>query len=300
MFRHMMPKMGDPAMFERPTPVGFFFEPKLDGIRVFIYKEKDNLTIVNQQGIDITFKFPELLDLPIYIKPEKCVLDGIITVLKEGRPDSKLIQKRELAETSASIRNRTKRFPVTLFVFDILEFGKAPLTQDWIKKRKEILEKTVKNSDIIQIMPSVLNGRAVWEEIKEKNYFGVVAKTINGKYLEGINWGWLKIKHREILNAIIIGYTEEEFLLAVYNPYHLKYIGSVKKDKDLKTFFNKKIKFLKSKTFLAQIPKSKWLKPAIVAKIEHKGWEDGKLKNPRLLRVCLDKHPDSCVIKDEI
>ena len=302
MFRHLFPKVGDPSMLERPTPIGFIFEPKLEGTRIFIYKDHQNITIVNQKGIDITFKFPELLDLSIYIKQEQCVLDGVLTVLKNDEPDYRLLQTREIIENPATIRTKSKKTPATVFVFDILEVDGCQLLTDWLKQRRQLLEKSIRESTIIKVMPSTFNGKSAWQQVKEKNYEGLIAKTLGSKYEHGENWSWLKMKNLNFADIILAGLTEEDFLLACYDQRKLRYIGKTKRRKDdkiLSGYLNKKIKQLKTKESLTKIPKSIWIKPEIIARIQYDSFQN-ELKNPKFLRICFDKIPEQCKIENAI
>lgn len=310
MFKHMRPRKGDLSILEKPAPIGFIFEPKFDSIRVFLYKEKDNIAIVNEKNIDILFKFPEMLDLPLYIDAENCVLDGMLVVFKDKKANSSLLQERDLAETQTKIRVQSKKNPATLLVFDILEINRAILTNEVLKKRREILEKIIKNSDLISLCPSSLNGKAMWEEVKEKDYEGIIAKSLTSKYWQKRSWDWLEIKNFETANVIITGMTEKTFLLATYkNNGILYYVGELQKEnqkenKIFEKYIKTKIKKLGTKEkpftlpFGFEIEKANWLKPEIVIKVKHEGLYQGVLKNPQLIRIRLDKPIEQCMLDE--
>lgn len=300
MFKHMIPKKGDEGILEKPAPVGFIFEPKFDGTRIFLYKDKENLSLVNELGIDILFKFPEMLDIPAYIKLEKCVLDGVIVALKESIPNSEALQARELLEPEKS-KIRRKRFPAVFFVFDILEANKVLLTNELLKKRREILEKSIKESDIIKICPSSLTSKVIWEKVKEGGYEGVIAKALGSRYWPGKTWDWLKIINFHTQNAIITGVTEKTFLLSAYKNGALQDLGMLEKNGFLKKYIKKRICDLETekKPFDIDI-KARWLKPEIIIKVKHDGFQENKLKNPKFMRIRFDRLPEQCVIENEI
>jgi len=300
----MFPKQGDPGMFERPAPVGFIFEPKLEGTRIFIYKDEDNIAIVNQQGIDITFKFPELLDLPIYIKAKNCVLDAVLTVLKDGKPDSLSLQKRELAESKKAIEAGIKNRVATVFMIDVLEVNGVQLADEWLKKRKEILASIIKESDLINLIPYSLNGRSVWQQVKEKNYSGIIAKAIGSRYSPAQGWSWLKVPNFKTLNAVIIGFKEKAILLGAYKNKELKFLTEIlKKDIDKKTLSNLNFKMkkfrTKKKTVFSEIQAS-WLKPVLTVKLKYDSFKDNTFENLEILRQRFDLISTQCIVPEEL
>ncbi|MCS7134417.1 MAG: hypothetical protein NZ889_00975 [Candidatus Pacearchaeota archaeon] len=300
MLKHMFPRKGDVGIFERQAPVGFIFEPKLDSIRVFLYKEEENIKIFDQNNRDVLFKFPEMLDVYFDINANRCVLDGILIFLEEGKPNSLLLQERELAETKSKIKTHSKRWPAKLFVFDILQIEDALLLDLPLKKRREFLEKTITNSEVLGICPYSLNGKALWKEVKEKNYEGLIAKNLSGKYSQGKSWEWLKIQNFETKNLIVSGITEKSFLLSYYDKTgKLLLFGELNKDqntKQLEKYIKKRYKEIKTKEnfFDLQERDVKWIKPEIVVKVR---LDENRID---LIRVRLDKLPFQCVAEDEI
>ncbi|MEM4641028.1 MAG: hypothetical protein QXW65_00700 [Candidatus Pacearchaeota archaeon] len=307
MFKHMFPRPGDASVLEKPAPIGFIFEPKFDSIRVFLYKEKDNIALTNQLNIDILFKFPEMLDLPLHIKADHCVLDGVLVVFKDDKADSRLLQERDLLEKQEQIKAKSKKIPATFLVFDILEINGIALLDNTLKKRREILERVVENSELIRLCPSSLNGKEIWKEVEEKEYDGVIAKSLSSKYVQGRSWDWLKIKNFDTSNSIVAGMNEKTFLLGAYKNNVIKNVGELKKEssKVLESYLKGKIKKLETKEkifdfpFGFEIKKIKWFKPEIVVKIRHEGFQEGKLKNPQLVRIRFDKLPEQCILEDE-
>jgi len=297
MFKHMFPRKGDVGIVEKPAPIGFLFEPKLDGTRVFVYKNNENITIVNSLGIDISFKFLELSHLQEDITAESCVLDGILTVYENGILSSEALQSRELAENPAIITQRSKKNPATFLVFDILEVNHKPLADEWLRKRKEILNAIIQKSDIIQIVPSKLTGRAVWEEAKNKNYEGLIAKSSSSKYEQGKSWSWLEIANIKTIHAFIAGLSEDLLLLGTYKNGAINYIGEVKKPKKISAYLNKKIKTLKTKDKIGEFPRYLAIKPEIVLKLQYESFKNNQIKDPKILRICFNKLPTECILE---
>lgn len=67
----------------------YITELKLDGIRLILSKFNNNIKLYTRHNNEVTFMFPELLDLDI---PDGTVLDGeIIVTDAHGKPDFEAI-----------------------------------------------------------------------------------------------------------------------------------------------------------------------------------------------------------------
>ena len=318
----MLARIGDKEILERKALTTFIFEPKLDGTRVLIYKDGNDIELINRRGKDITYRYPELLDIVKYIKPESCVLDAELVVLdKDGKVNFNLLQQREQIDNKFLIQLRSKQFPATLFVFDILEKDGTTLVDKPLKERKKELEKSIKNSSIITVCPYTFNGKELWEKVKELGMEGVMAKDLSSKYEQGKrSWSWLKIKNFNTIDAIIIGFTEGTgkreksfgaLLLAAYKENKLIYIGKVGTgfDEKLLESLTKKMKMLKTKKSpldeeeeekVKERIKTKvvWIKPELIAEVKYlEITKDNELRAPVFLRLRTDKKLNDCVLE---
>ncbi|MCX8194052.1 MAG: ATP-dependent DNA ligase [Candidatus Pacearchaeota archaeon] len=320
-YKFMLSKQGDKSIFERKNPVGFIFEPKFGGTRVFIYKEGSNIELINRKGKEMIFKYPEFLDLPININAESCVLDAELVVPDcNNKPSHWLLQERELAEKRDIIEAKSKINPAVLFIFDILEKDGKVLVDKFLRERKMELKKAIIENYNVRICPWTANGRELLQKIETENIEGIMAKEMNSKYEQGVrSWSWLKINNFNTINAIVIGIIKkqakrsfDELIIASYNHLgNLVCLGKLSEgfnDKIL-TFFKKKINGLitaepllnEAEIIKIQEPqnpkKIMWLKPELVVKIKYSKLEaNNTLVEPSFLRLRFDKTPESCVL----
>ena len=108
----MLAKSGDP--FDSPEHL---FEIKWDGTRVLAFVDSNRYRLVNRHRADVTERYPELgflNDLPTGI-----VLDGEVVVLRQGKPDFRLLLSRNQARASLKIQSLARTFPATYIVFDL-------------------------------------------------------------------------------------------------------------------------------------------------------------------------------------
>src|SRR6185295_7828426 len=67
-------------------PVGpeWQYEPKWDGFRCLVFRDRRSVTLQSKSGKPLTRYFPELVDAVLALKAKRFVLDGEI-VVPEGR-----------------------------------------------------------------------------------------------------------------------------------------------------------------------------------------------------------------------
>jgi len=290
----------------------YIYEPKLDGTRALCYKNKKQLKFINRRKRDISFKYPEF-DFIKNINAENCVLDGEIIVYdKKGNPNFNLLQKREQIDKKILIEIRSKQYPATYVVFDILEKNNKKLINSSLLKRKKILENTIKESQHLQKIFYTTNGKKLWNIIKKRKTEGVVAKRKNSKYFPGKRKpAWLKIKFLKTIDCVITGYTHKKrtisaLVLGIYDQKKLKYLGKVgtgfsekflaqlKKDLD-------KIKTKKALLEYKGNEKVNWVKPEFVCEVQYLEISKNKImRAPVFLRLRNDKPVKECVLKEQI
>jgi ATP-dependent DNA ligase len=95
-----------PMLAKRGVPFDsseHLFEIKWDGTRVLAYADSRGHRLVNRHRADVTDRYPELgflNDLPV-----GTVLDGEVVVLRQGKPDFRLLLTRNQARASLKIRS---------------------------------------------------------------------------------------------------------------------------------------------------------------------------------------------------
>ncbi len=284
----------------------FIFEPKFDGTRVLIYKKDREIRLINRRHRDITYRYPELKEIWKNIK-EDSIIDGELIVLdKNHRPSFNLLQKREQIENKTEIELRSRSFPATIFVFDVLGSGNKKLINLPFSERKKILKKQIKPSSRIILTPYTRDGNALWKKIKKIRMEGVMAKRIDSRYLSGKRTNaWLKIKNLKTLDAIVIGYTQEKreisaLVLAAYHNKKLIYIGRVASGLNEKIISELSKKFEKADKPAVKVETHKkvyYVKPKVIIEVKFlQITKNFQLRVPVFLRVRIDKNLKECLI----
>ena len=88
----------------------YIFELKLDGERCIAYLDKDKTILKNKRNILMLPKVPELSEIHKNVNV-RCILDGELAVIKDGKPDFFEIQKRSLMSNPIKIEMASKKYP---------------------------------------------------------------------------------------------------------------------------------------------------------------------------------------------
>lgn len=292
------------------------FEPKLDGTRVLIFKDGEDIKLVNRRGVNIAYRYPEIRPIS-NIKAEKAVLDGELVVFdKKGRPNFYLLAEREHIDSRFKIKIRSKLFPATLVIFDILSIDEKDLTHKPLHERKGLIKKYVVEDERIKICPWTENGKKLWRNVCKLGLEGVMAKAIDSPYVFERSDYWLKIKRLQTLDAVIAGWTSDKrdissLIVGGYKKGRLIYLGKIGtgfSDKDidfmlplLKKMITKKCPFKEIPEL--NLPKKRdvfWVKPALVCEVKFMHLSpEGVMRAPVFLRLRNDKKAEDCIL-DEI
>ena len=124
----------------------YIFELKLDGERCIAYLDKDKTILKNKRNILMLPKVPELSEIHKNVNV-RCILDGELAVIKDGKPDFFEIQKRSLMSNPIKIEMASKKYPACFTAFDILYYEDKQMTNLTLTERKELLKKAVKSEN---------------------------------------------------------------------------------------------------------------------------------------------------------
>src|SRR6185369_14947344 len=114
------------------------FEPKWDGFRSVIFRDRDDVYVQSKAGQPLARYFPEVVEAIRSVKTKQFVLDGEIVVPVNGRLSfDDLLLRIHPAESR--IKKLAAANPSHYFAFDLLHW-KRDLTQLPIEERRAKLE----------------------------------------------------------------------------------------------------------------------------------------------------------------
>lgn len=188
----------------------FIFEQKYDGIRLE-YSNIDQPLLYTRNHTLVNNQFPELLIHP----PRNVILDGeILWFNSTENEDFEGIMKRFLLKKDSKILQEASTHPITYLVFDILYYQGKDLRSKSLLERKDILKELVFDNPYIGKVQSIdTNGLDLFQQIKEANGEGIVAKRKASPYIGARTGNWLKIIHWIEAEAIIYAYRKKDHAL---------------------------------------------------------------------------------------
>ena len=265
----------------------FLYELKWDGYRIISSVEKGKVRMDSRSALDYTHKYP-VVAKALASLGQNVVLDGEMVVFnEEGLPDFDALQLYDGHET-----------PLTYCIFDLLWMNGYDLKELPLTDRKKILQDLLRGNKILRYSESFDDGKALYEEVIEKNMEGIVAKLKDSPYLPG-NRGdyWLKTPTRKRQEFVIGGWAESDksrafksLLFGAYTRGKLEWIGRSGggyKDKDMPGIL-KQLKAIEigespfnNKVLDTKGAKTHYVKPQLVANFEFATWtKSGRIRKP--------------------
>lgn len=194
-------------------------EIKWDGIRALSYITNGSIQIVSRNGIDITFRYPEIQPLAQKLG-QTVILDGELTAFDEtGKPSFALLQQRMNLEIPALIRKAAMRLPVTYIIFDILQLNDQLLIhQSYQQRRFELARLELTNLSWSTPPYHTEDAAAFLEASRTLGLEGIILKRLHSRYIPGKRSDdWLKIKN----------FLRQEFIIGGWTPGEGSLTGSI-------------------------------------------------------------------------
>jgi bifunctional non-homologous end joining protein LigD len=189
---------------------GWWFEPKLDGIRSLAEMSTGETVLRSRTGRDLTRSYPEIHMVHELVDQVNAVLDGeIVAFDADGKNSFEALQQRMNLTGERAIARAAKQIPVAFVVFDLLWLDGHDTTGLPLEQRRELLEAIAEQDERLQVMTHVAGeGKAFTDRAGELGLEGVVAKRVGSAYLPGRRSpDWRKIKLISTQDCVILGWT---------------------------------------------------------------------------------------------
>jgi ATP-dependent DNA ligase len=193
---------------ELPPGDGWIFEPKWDGFRTLIFRDRDELFIQSRDEKPLDRYFPELV-APLKTQlPERCVLDGEIVIALGNALDFEALQLR-LHPAASRVKKLAGEIPASLVFFDVLCEGDRDLRTTPFAKRRMALEAMLADAaPPLHVTPATRDRQAAadwFRRFEGAGLDGVMAKRETGIY-EPNKRVMLKVKHERECDCIVGGF----------------------------------------------------------------------------------------------
>ncbi len=301
----------------------WLFEIKWDGYRSVAFVENGRVRLVSRNDNDMTALYPELADLPTYLRAKQAIIDGeVVAVDEQGRPSFSLMQQRTGIRHGRFRAPGRQNVPVLYYAFDLIFLDGFDLRKVNLEDRKQLLNDILVAGNNLHFSDhQVGHGNALFQVAAQRGLEGIIAKRRTSCYEERRTREWLKIKITKEIECVIGGYTEPEgsrqyfgsLVLGLYDNkkrlIHVGQAGTGFDHKMLADMFKLLEKLdIKANPFQGQVDAGRrvhWIKPELVAAIKFTEWthetsEGGvKLRAPVFLGLREDKDPGECTFEEQ-
>jgi ATP-dependent DNA ligase len=243
------------------NPLPTICEPKIDGIRIFLFKSGDKLVISSKHGAMYTPQSnPKVFaTVPEFLHaPHRMILDGEY-VAKKG----------------------------ALFLFDVLHVDDRDLRSLPLTERKKVLREILKGTGLevpYKLAKSTEEILALKDRFVKEGYEGLVAK--NPQSAHGQPGSWLKMKRYDTVDVFIMDYEKTQDMERTGVPRSW-FVGVYDE--------GRRVSLGKVGAFVEKVDPRKVVKGAVVEVRYQEVTEDKKLRGAFILRVRHDKLPEECL-----
>ena len=186
------------------------YEPKWDGFRAIVFRDRDEVEIGSRNARPMTRYFPEVVAALRSELPARCVIDGEIVVPdpSHARLDFEALQQR-IHPADSRVRLLAERTPAHYVAFDLLALGDRDLAAAPFRERRDALERALADArPPIHLTPATLDpavARGWFERFEGAGLDGIVAKPLEGTYQPGKRV-MFKVKHVRTADCVVGGY----------------------------------------------------------------------------------------------
>lgn len=294
-----------PGPFSRD---GWIFELKYDGYRLLSGKRGSQVDLRFRSGNSSGAAFPELSAALSHLPYDSLTLDGEVIVLNEAaHPDFKRLQQRAQLSRPEDLARAVIERPVIYAIFDLLSLQGRDLRALPLTERKRWLRRVLPAEGPLRYVDHIeVRGEALFEQIRQRELEGVMAKRAAARYQHQRSGDWLKVRVEHSDEFVIIGYTAPEgsrvglgsLYVASFEGERLIYRGRVGTGYDtalLKELAARLAPLVIEKPAAEGVKqktgrKSFWVKPELVCEVKYSSLsEDQILRFPVFLRLRDDK-----------
>ncbi|MGE0520640.1 MAG: ATP-dependent DNA ligase [Candidatus Binatia bacterium] len=191
-----------------PAGEGWLFEPKWDGFRAIVFRDRDRLFIQSRDLKPLDRYFPELDEVFRQTLPPRCVVDGEIVIATDHGLDFDALQLR-LHPAASRVKKLAAETPASFVAFDLLAGDGRDIRALPQVERRALLEQELGGvSGSVHVTPCHRDRRIANEwfhRFEGAGLDGVVAKHESIPYQPGKR-AMVKVKHVRTADCVVAGF----------------------------------------------------------------------------------------------
>ncbi len=266
--------------------------------------DEGEVRIRSRNQLDITSRFPELLIPDKAFRATSALFDSEIVCLDdEGKPLFRNVIHRLQQNSKGAIEHGRIKYPAVCYVFDCLYLDGRPIVDEPLVRRRAWMEDALRRNTPYRASETVDEGPGLFKAAMQMGLEGIMAKERNSTYRPGTRSSqWLKIKKRQTMECVIIGYTKGRgdpntsfgaLQLALREGNTLRYVGKVGTGFDTKSMketfvYLKNIRHIQRpiREKPSDDAKTVWIEPTSVCEVQFASLtKDGMLREPVFIRL---------------
>lgn len=183
------------------------FEYKLDGARIQVHREGDDVRVFSREGNDVTAAVPEVVALAHSVPARSVVFDGEAIALRpDGTPQPFQVTMRRFGRKLDVDAARTE-LPLTPYLFDVLHLDGTDLVDQPLVERERALATLVPPSSAVRrlVTGNSEEAEAFYADALRAGHEGLLAKKLSSPYEAGRRGAtWLKLKPAHTLDLVVL------------------------------------------------------------------------------------------------
>ena len=188
---------------ELPAGDGWRYEPKWDGFRTIVFRDRDDVYLQSRNGRPMNRYFPEVGPDLLTLAGDRLVLDGELIVVVDGVQEFDLLGQR-IHPAESRVKMLAEKTPAAFVAFDPLAEGDDVLLELPYDERRARLERTI-GGDRVQLTPVTADRDAAGAWLTGRSE-GVVAKEGDARYQPGERTGMRKIKRVRTADVVVAAF----------------------------------------------------------------------------------------------
>jgi bifunctional non-homologous end joining protein LigD len=289
-----------------PTGDQWLHETKWDGYRLLTDMDNGKARLRSRNDLDWTARVPHIAQALQALPVRQARLDGELVALDaHGNSDFAGLQQ-------ALKDGKGQRLRYVLF--DLPGVAGVDLTGTPLIERKNLLEELLADADGALAYSTHVQGHGaeVFAAAGHRGLEGIVSKRADSTYACRRTPDWIKVKHANSDEFVIVGYTPPQgsrqgfgsLLLAMRENGELRYVGRIGTgfDDAMLRDLTKQMKALAVTNAVVDIPdhvplparRVQWIRPALVVEVAFRGWGGHRLlRQGSFMRLREDKNVDN-------
>ncbi len=182
-------------------------EYKLDGARIQVHKNRDEVRVFTRTLNDVTASVPEIVEAVRDLAAPSLILDGeALAFQADNRPAPFQVTMRRFGRKLDVARLR-ESIPLRPFFFDCLYADGDVILDRPNEERVAILAASLPSALLVprRVTKEPAVARAFFEEAIEAGHEGLMAKSLDAPYEAGARGrAWLKIKGAQTLDLVVL------------------------------------------------------------------------------------------------